>query len=119
MHHGEGGATARVVDDVPDDALDVAVALAVVDGPQPGGALAVLGVALEDGAGALALGADDATHLGVLGAASGRSGSKEPGGRREFSAKPERKRKRKIVDENQLRKFVRERRETAERHRRL
>ena len=63
MHDGEGSATTWIVDDVPDDPLDVAIALAEVDRPEAWGALAVLRVGLEDGAGALTLGANHATHL--------------------------------------------------------
>ena len=63
MNNSEGCSPARVVDDILDDALDVAVPLGVVDGPQGGGALPVLGVGLEDGAGTLPLGADNTTHF--------------------------------------------------------
>ena len=60
---GERRAAARVVDDVGDDALEVPVALAEVEGAEPGGALAVVGVGLEHGPRTLTLRADDATHL--------------------------------------------------------
>ena len=63
MDDGEGRSPARVVDDILDDALDVAVPLGVVDGAEGGRALTVLRVRLEDGAGALPLGADDSSHL--------------------------------------------------------
>ena len=63
---GEGRSPARVVDDILDDALDVAVPLGVVDGAEGGRALPVLRVGLEDGAGALPLGADDSSHLWKL-----------------------------------------------------
>jgi hypothetical protein len=60
---GERRAAARVVDDVGNDALEVPVALAEVEGAEPGGALAVVGVGLEDGPRTLTLSTDDATHL--------------------------------------------------------
>ena len=60
---GEGRAPAGVVDDILHDALDVAVPLGVVDGPEGGRPLPVLGVRLENGAGTLPLGADNTTHL--------------------------------------------------------
>ena len=60
---GERRAAARVVDDVGDDALEVPVALAEVEGAEPGGALAVVGVGLEDGPRTLTLRADHTTHL--------------------------------------------------------
>lgn len=59
---GEGSAAAGVVDDLGDDALEVAIALAEVEGAKAGGALAVVGVGLENGAGSLPLSSDDATH---------------------------------------------------------
>ncbi|KAI8558355.1 hypothetical protein RHMOL_Rhmol04G0085200 [Rhododendron molle] len=60
---GERGSPARVVDDLGDDALEVAVALAVVEAAEPGRALAVMGVGLEYGSGSLALSSDYATHF--------------------------------------------------------
>lgn len=63
----QGGTAAGVVDDVPDDSLDVAIPFAVVNRAEPGSTLAVLGVALEDGASALSLGADDAPHDELVG----------------------------------------------------
>lgn len=60
---GERRATAGVVDDVGDDALEVPVALAEVEGAEAGGALAVVGVGLEHGPRTLTLRADHATHL--------------------------------------------------------
>ena len=60
---GEGRAPAGVVDDILHDALDVAVPLGVVDGPEGGRPLPVLGVGLENGAGTLPLGADNTTHF--------------------------------------------------------
>jgi hypothetical protein len=61
---GERRAAAGVVDDVGDDALEVPVALAEVEGAEPGGALAVVGVRLEHGPRTLTLRADHATHHG-------------------------------------------------------
>lgn len=61
---GEGGAAAGVVDDVGDDALEVAVALAEVEAAEAGGALAVVGVGLEDGARTLTLSSDHTSHGG-------------------------------------------------------
>lgn len=66
-HLGQRRATARVVDDVGDDALEVPIALAEVEGAEAGGALAVVGVGLEHGARTLTLRADHTTHLGVDG----------------------------------------------------
>lgn len=63
---GQWSPAAGIVDDVPDDALDVAVPLAVVDRPEPRCALAVLRVGLEDRPRALPLRADNAAHLGQL-----------------------------------------------------
>ncbi len=90
---GERRSPARVVDDVPDDALDVAIPLAVVNGPEPGRSLAVLGVRHEHGAGALALSANHATHP-VAGGGGPRKlglGARETGRRRplEMGSKPE------------------------------
>jgi hypothetical protein len=62
-HPREGGAPARIVQDLGDHALDVAIALRCVELAQLGGALAVGVVALEDGASTLTLGTDDATHF--------------------------------------------------------
>ena len=60
---GERRAATRVVDDVADDALDVAVAFAVVDGAEPRGALPVLRMRLEDGSGAFTLSSNNAAHV--------------------------------------------------------
>ncbi|GMN32291.1 hypothetical protein TIFTF001_041708, partial [Ficus carica] len=60
---GERSASAGVVDDVGDDALDVAVALAEVEGAESRRTLAVVGVGLEYRPRTLTLGADDTTHL--------------------------------------------------------
>lgn len=62
-HLGQRRTTSWVVDDIGDDALEVPVALAEVERPEAGGALAVVGVGLEDGARTLTLSADHATHL--------------------------------------------------------
>ena len=59
---GQRSTATGIVNDVPNDALDVAIPLAVVDRPQPGRALAMLGVRLEDGTGALSLSPDHSTH---------------------------------------------------------
>ena len=66
VDNGERRTPARVVDDILHDALDVAIPLGVVDGPESGGPLPVLGVGLEDGAGTLPLGADNTTHFRKL-----------------------------------------------------
>ena len=58
----ERRAAAWIVDDVADDAADVAVALGVVDGAQLGGAFAMLVVRLEDRAASLTLRAYATTH---------------------------------------------------------
>jgi hypothetical protein len=60
---GQRRAAARVVDDVGDHALQVPVALAEVEGPEPGRALAVMGMGLEHGPRTLALSANHAAHL--------------------------------------------------------
>lgn len=59
---GKRGTATRVVDDLGDDALEVAVALAEVEAAEPGGALAVVGVGLEDGPSTLTLSSDYTTH---------------------------------------------------------
>ena len=60
---GEGSATAGIVDDVPDDALDVAITFGVVDGPELGSALPALGARREDRSGTLTLGSNNTTHF--------------------------------------------------------
>jgi len=45
---GERSAAARVVDDLGDDALEVAVSLSEIEAPEPRRALAVVGVGFED-----------------------------------------------------------------------
>ena len=59
---GKRGTATRVVDDLGDDALEVAIALAEVEAAEPGGALAVVGVGLEDGPSTLTLSSDYTTH---------------------------------------------------------
>jgi hypothetical protein len=71
---GERGAAAGVVDHVGDYALEVPVALAEVEGAEPGGALAVVGVGLEHGSRTLTLRADHATHLARRRGGSGGGG---------------------------------------------
>lgn len=60
---GERSATAGIVDDVPDDALDVAITFGVVDGSELGSALPALGARREDGSGTLTLGSNNTTHF--------------------------------------------------------
>jgi hypothetical protein len=71
---GERRAATGVVDDVGDDALEVPVALAEVEGAEPGRALAVVGVGLEHGPRTLTLRTDNTTHLGGDGAAAAAGG---------------------------------------------
>ncbi|OAY68215.1 Subtilisin-like protease SBT3.3 [Ananas comosus] len=71
----EGGAAPGVVDDVGDDALEVPVALAEVEGPEPRGALAVVRVGAEHGSRTLTLSSDDPSH-------GGGGGGERRGGRR-------------------------------------
>lgn len=59
----ERRATPRVVDDLGDDALEVAVALAEVEGAEAGRALPVVGVGLEHRTRSLTLCPDNATHF--------------------------------------------------------
>ena len=59
----ERRAAAWIVNDVADDAADVAVALGVVHGAQLGGAFAMLVVRLEDRAASLTLRAYAASHF--------------------------------------------------------
>lgn len=60
----ERSAAAGVVDDLGDDALEVAVALAEVEGAEAGRAFTVVGVGLEHGPGSLTLCPDHTTHCG-------------------------------------------------------
>jgi hypothetical protein len=59
-------ATARVVDDLSDDALLVAIALAEVKRAEAGRSLAVMGVGLEHRPCSLTLCPDHTTHFGGL-----------------------------------------------------
>ena len=65
LHLAEGSATAGVVNDVVNNALDVTMALGKIDGAELGSSFAVVGVSSEDGATTLTLCADDATHFPV------------------------------------------------------
>lgn len=58
----ERGTTTGIVDDLGDDALEIAVAFAEVETAEPGRTLAVVGMGLEDGPGTLTLSSDHATH---------------------------------------------------------
>jgi len=60
---GKGSTTARVVDDVLDDSLDVTVPLGIVNRPQGGLALSVVCVGNKHGPRTLSLGTDNTTHL--------------------------------------------------------
>jgi len=53
-----------IVDDLGDDAFEVAVALAEIEAPEPRRTLAMVRVGLEDGACSLTLSSDYATHGG-------------------------------------------------------
>ena len=59
---GKRGAPTRIMHNLGDDSLEVAVALAEVQAPEPGRTLAVVGVRLEYGPSALALCSDHPTH---------------------------------------------------------
>ena len=59
---GKRGSATRVVDDLGDDALKVAVMLAKVEVVEPSGALAVVGVGLEDEPNTLMLSFDYMTY---------------------------------------------------------
>lgn len=61
---GEWRASTGVVDDVGDNTLEVTVALAEVEAAEPGWALAVVSVGLEDGPSTLTLCSDDSSHGG-------------------------------------------------------
>ena len=61
--HGERSASTRVVDDILDDTLDVAVSLGVVHRAELGGALAMERVRLERGTATLSLCSDNPTHF--------------------------------------------------------
>lgn len=60
---GEGSTTTGIVDDLTDDTTDVAVTLGEIESTELGGALAVLGVSLEDTTVTLALSTNNTTHL--------------------------------------------------------
>nr|GMC70146.1 60S ribosomal protein L2 [Ipomoea batatas] len=60
----ERGAATGVVDDLRHHTLEVAIALAEVEGAEAGGALAVVGVGLENRSGTLTLSSDHSSHLG-------------------------------------------------------
>ena len=59
---GEGSTAAGVVDDLGDDSLEVAVALAEIEGAEARRPLAVVGVGFEDGTRSLTLRSDHASH---------------------------------------------------------
>nr|GLL22612.1 hypothetical protein CK203_099716 [Ipomoea trifida] len=66
----ERGAATGVVDDLRHHTLEVAIALAEVEGAEAGGALAVVGVGLENRSGTLTLSSDHSSHLGEKAAAT-------------------------------------------------
>ena len=76
VHDGERRAPARVVDDILHYALDVAVPLGVVYGPESGRPLPVLRVGLENGASTLPLGANNAAHFRKIFQTSARKGKR-------------------------------------------
>lgn len=59
---GEGSATAGVVDDIGNDALEVAIALAEVEAAEASRALAMVRVGAENGASTLTLSSDHTPH---------------------------------------------------------
>uniref|UniRef100_A0A1I8IIU9 RNA helicase n=1 Tax=Macrostomum lignano TaxID=282301 RepID=A0A1I8IIU9_9PLAT len=61
-HLSKRSTAAGIVDNVPNNALDVAVALGKIDWPKPGGSLSTLGMRAEHAACALTLGPDHPTH---------------------------------------------------------
>merc|ERR1719463_636435 len=63
LDDGERGAAAGVVNDVFDDAFDVAVAFGVVGGAEAGGAFPVFVVRREDGSRSLTLRSNHSTHF--------------------------------------------------------
>jgi hypothetical protein len=73
----ERGPAAGVVDDVGDDALDVAVPLGVVERSETRRALAAMGVGGEDGACSFPLASDDASHGNWLGPTVARKGGRD------------------------------------------
>merc|ERR1719384_3099199 len=62
----KGSTTARVVDDVLDDTLDVAMTLSIIYSPQTSSSLPVLGMCLEYTTRTLSLTSDNATHFGLM-----------------------------------------------------
>lgn len=60
---GQRGAAARIMDDLRYDSLQVAVAFPEIKRAEPGRALAVVCVRLEDGARSLTLCSNDSSHL--------------------------------------------------------
>lgn len=54
------------MDDLGNDTFEVSVSFAEVEASEFGGALAVVGVGLEDGACSLTLSSDDTTHGGWI-----------------------------------------------------
>merc|ERR1711931_262694 len=63
LDDGQGGAAAGVVNDVFDDAFDVAVAFGVVGGAETGGAFPVFVVRREDGSRSLTLRSNHSPHF--------------------------------------------------------
>ena len=61
-HLCKRGTTARIVDNVGHDALDVAIAFGVVERSETSSALTVMGVGDEDRARTLSLSANDTSH---------------------------------------------------------
>jgi len=66
VHSGQRCATSRVVDDLLDETLDIAVTFGVVEATELGGSLTMLGLSGEDASSTLSLTADDTTHFGVF-----------------------------------------------------
>lgn len=62
---GKGGTATRVVDDVGDHALEIAIALAEVEAAETSGAFAVVGVGSENRSRALSLSSDHSAHGGA------------------------------------------------------
>lgn len=66
MHEGQGGPAAGVVQDFPDDPLDVPVALGEVEGAEFGRPLPALGVGFEHGSRTFTLSANHTSHFWSL-----------------------------------------------------
>merc|ERR1719384_840591 len=62
----KGSTTTRIVNDVLDNTLDVAMTLSIIDSPQKSSSLPVLGVCLEYTTRALSLTSDNATHFDLM-----------------------------------------------------